>query len=49
VAAADSPLVAAPLGGEEQGGNGMAREGESMTSTRPSHVSSSGCLHMWRC
>jgi hypothetical protein len=39
VAATGSPPVAAPLGGEEQGGNGMAREGGSTTSSWPSHVS----------
>jgi hypothetical protein len=39
VAAADSPPVATPLGAEEQGGNGMAREGGSTASTRSSHVS----------
>jgi hypothetical protein len=39
VAAIGSPPIAALLGGEEQGGNGMAREGGSMASAQPSHVS----------
>jgi hypothetical protein len=39
VAVAGSPPVAAPLGGEEQGGNGMVGEGGSTASAQPSQVS----------